>query len=398
MTQSPTANNNNKKSSSKKRRERRARAGNYINVASGPKQSVYPLPTYSNTGLKALSKMPRKNLTAEGEAFLKCAFAPPDFAFSNPTGVPDNYRGPSLLKKHRYVGSFNCSTASTDYYILLLPTVGGIAYWSTSVAAGTAILDSTVFTPALYSDASTIFPNANQMANIVNKYRFVSNHLELIPTVNQMSWSGSIQAWKAPVCMTMRAAGTVVSNLYSVTGLQACNATNANQYTGPTNLGIYTAAYNAGSQFEFQDVHESITSLPATLLSGVDFGTLQGSLGGIDPQYDSVIIKISGMGTNVQNSFVIKTWCCIEYQVVTGTSLYEYQSLSPCDQYALELYRAIILQLPVGVSFLENEAFWKRVLNIIRNISGALSILPGPYGAISSGVNMIASGVDSLVL
>jgi hypothetical protein len=66
--------------------------------------------------------------------------------------------------------------------------------------------------------------------------------------------------------------------------------------------------------------------------------------------------------------------------------------------FQLERLSAVILQLPVGVSFLENGDFWKRVLGIIKNISGALSVLPGPYGAISSGVNMMATGIDSLVL
>jgi hypothetical protein len=387
------------KSSSKKRRERRARARNNINVADGPPQNVYPLPSYSNTGMRALSKMPRKNLTPGGLAFLKCAFAPPDFAASSPTGVPDDYRGPSLLKKHRYVNTFNCSTANSDYYILLAPTAGGIAYWSCVVAAGAGITATSSFAPTYFSDAAGVFGSGpGTEADIVTKYRFVSNHLELIPTVNQMSWTGSIQAWKTPLTMSLRQTGATTANLYTVFGLQGCNSTNANQYTGPINLGVYTAAYNAGSKFDFQDVHEEIPALPTTILPGVDFVQLNGNMAGIDPQFDSVVVKLSGMGSNVLNSFVIKVWSCVEYQVLPGTGLYEYQTLSPCDPYAMEVYRAVILQLPVGVSFLENGDFWKRVLGIIKNISGALSVLPGPYGAISSGVNMMATGIDSLVL
>lgn len=393
MTQSA-----NQKSSSKKRRERRANANSKINVAAGPKQASYPLPTYTNTGMRAISKIPRRKITPAGEAFLKCAFAPPDFAASNPTGVPDDFQGSSLLKKHRYVGNFNCSAANRDYYILLLPSAGGIAYWTANVAAGTPILAATIFDAVTFTDEKSLFPSAAQAADVVTKYRYVSNHIELIPTMNQMSWSGSIQVWKAPITVAMRSSAGA-DNLYTVGGLQSCNATNANQYTGPTNLGVYTAAYNAGVKFDFQEVMEGISQVPWAPL-GADFGYLRnltGCIAGIDPQFDSVIIKISGMGATVTNSFVLKVWSCVEYQVVTGSAVYEYQTLSPCDAYAMQMYRAIILQLPVGVSFLENEGFWKRVLGIIRGISAPLSMLPGPYGAISSGVNAIAGGIDSLV-
>lgn len=381
------------KSSSKKRRERKAMSKNSMNNASGPKLDAYPHASYSNTGIRARSTIPRRMLTPGGEAFLKCAFAPPDFAASNPSGVPDNFRGVSLLKKHRFVGTYTCNVAATDYYIVMIPSVGGTAYWGTTVAANTPILESTPFYAAYYSDTASLFPSAATEAGVFTKYRYVSNHVELIPTMNQMSWSGSIQSWKAPISMIAKPGG-----LYTVTGLAACNATNANQYTGPTNLGIYTAAYNTGSNFDFQDIKEGIAAVPAVLVSGTDFGQLVGNQGGIDPQFESVIIKISGMGASVSNSFIIKTWACIEYQVVPGSGIYEYQTLSPCDEYAMELYRAIIMQLPIGVSFVDNENFWRRVLGIIKNVSGTLSFLPGQYGAISSGVNMIASGIDSLTL
>lgn len=394
-----TTQSSNQKSSSKKRRERRANAGSRINVAAGPKQATYPLPTYTNTGLRALSKIPRKKITPGGEAFLKCAFAPPDFAASNPTGVPDEFQGNSLLKKHRYVGNFNCNTANRDYYILLVPSAGGIAYWTTNVAAGTPILATTIFDAVTFTDEKSLFPSSNQAADVVTKFRYVSNHIELIPTMNQMSWSGSIQAWKAPITLANRPS-PAADNLYNMGGLQSCNATNANQYTGPTNLGVYTAAYNSGVKFDFQEIIEGINQVPFAS-TGADFGIFRhfpGAIAGIDPQFESVIIKLSGMGATITNSFVLKVWCCIEYQVVTGSAVYEYQTLSPCDAYAMQIYRAIILQLPVGVSFLENEGFWKRVLGIIRGISGPLSMLPGPYGAISSGVNAIAGGIDSLIL
>lgn len=372
--------------------KRRARKRN-MNTPTGPKVTMYPQASYANTGMRQVAKLKSTRLTKEGETFLKCAFAPPDFAASSPTGVPDDFRGVSLLKKHRFVGSLNCSSASTDYYIILAPTVGGVAYWGTTVTAGTAILPNTNFSAVYFTDASSIFAAASSMADVVTRFRYVSNHIELIPTMNQMSWAGSIQAWRAPISINERQGAAIG---YSMTGLQACNATNANQYTGPTNLGVYTAAYNTGSTFTFSPVVEGLTAVPTPFVSGTDFGVFNSSFGGIDPNFESVIIKISGMGTTTTNSFIVKVWSCVEYQVNPGNSLYEYQTLSPCDPVAMDLYRAIIQGLPVGVSFIDNDSFWQRVLQLIKAISGGMSVIPGPYGAIAGGVNAISSGIESL--
>ena len=40
-------------------------------------------------------------MTEAGMCFLKCAFAPPDFSATQVRGIPDNYRGTTLLKQHR---------------------------------------------------------------------------------------------------------------------------------------------------------------------------------------------------------------------------------------------------------------------------------------------------------
>jgi len=55
------------------------------------------------------------------------------------------------------------------------------------------------------------------------------------------------------------------------------------------------------------------------------------------------------------------------------------------------------LDLPVGVPFEENENFWNRVLRIIQMVSGATSLIPGPYGQISRGVNLLSGGALSLL-
>lgn len=111
---------------------------------------------------------------------------------------------------------------------------------------------------------------------------------------------------------------------------------------------------------------------------------------------ESLCLKISGVTTT--NSVIFKTWACVEYTALDNSVVYEYQRGSPPeDERALKLYREIALSLPIGVPVRENADFWQRVLRIIRSISAVGAALPGPYGAISSGVNAVTTGISELV-
>jgi hypothetical protein len=349
----------------------------------------------------------RAAITDDGMSFLKCAFAPPDFANSNVRGVPDEYQGKSLVKKHRLVTSMGFTSASTDYYFLVLPTPG-YAYWAATTAAGTPITATTVFTGIPFADCASFFNSGgtagNSTADIVDKFRFVSNHFELVPTANQMTWSGNVQCWKFPSALFVRqnnlTTGTEAGNIWSISGLQASNATNADQYTGPFNLGVYAGAYNTGAKFDFSQIIEFVTAVPSTPFATLgDFGQLNAPTNGFtgfDNQFESMVVKVSGMGTNVGNTAIIKSWACVEYQALPGSGYYEFQATSPCDIVALDLYRKIINQLPPGVSFVDNEGFWQRVLQIIRQISGGMSVIPGPYGMAAGGVNKISDALEQM--
>lgn len=341
-------------------------------------------------------------ISADGLAFLKCAFAPPDFDQVRVQGVPDNFEGKSLVKKHRLVQPFIVSP-NVDTYILLAPCPG-VSHFVATVAAGTPILSSTTFQAFHYSDAASMFGGNTglQAAAIVTKYRYVSNHIELVPTTNQMTWTGNIQSWKMPLSVQVRNSGpsSTANGLYAITGLEACNATNANQYTGPFNLGVYTACYSTGADFEFNSIIEQNPSIPAIPITG-DFGQLLGGvscLPGLDEQFDSLVVKISGVGNNTADTCIIKTWACVEYQVLAGSSLYEYTTFSPCDLTAIQIYKKVVMELPVGVAFIDNENFWRRVLQIIKGMSAGLTVLPGPYGLAARGVNSLSSAIDALTM
>lgn len=375
-----------------------------------PVQNVLmPQPLGTSTGRnnmirQRLNKVPLKSLTPEGVRFLKCAFSAADFDGTGTYGVPDRFAGKSSAYKHRSVGSVNFAP-NRDTYFLLCP-IPGYAYFTADVAAGTPILANTVWTGVKYSDYNALFlanPAVAFSANgIVQKFRFVSNHFEMVPTTNANTWTGSVQAYKLPVQFQLEENSTIVATNWGISGLEGTNANNADMYTGPYNLGTYVGAFNKGSEaWEFSPVIDGLLTVPA-VLAPYDFCQLDGAgnaLPGFDNAFETVCIKISGVGANALNSAIIKTWACVEYQFTPGSAMYSMQNLKCMeDKVALDLYRRVILELPTGVSYYDNANFWQRVLAIIKTISGGLSFVPGPYGMVASGVNTVARGIESLTL
>jgi len=395
----PVTQTTTQKRTEKRKARRQKRRANQL--TSGMNQmSLYP--GVSDTGLRRLrTKSRRPGLTDQGIAFLKCAFAPPDFQSSSVNGVPDDFRGPSLTRKHRFTGS-GTFAANTDYYFLLAP-IPGVAYFSCVVPAGSAIMANTGFVPSFYADSGQMFPSPAQNTSVVTKFRYISNHFEIIPTTNQMTWSGQIQAWKIPLTIVARPSSAANNaDMYSIQGLEGCNTNLANQFTTPFINGVYTACYSSDPEFSFKPILDNVTNVPSTLGSS-DFGFLAynaatpNSYGcpGIDTGFETMLIKISGV--TAAETAIFKTWTCIEYQVQPNSSLYEFQSLSSSDKLAMELYREIILDLPIGVTFEQNESFWTRVLHIIAGITGLAANLPGGYGMAARGTNLLANSALSFL-
>jgi hypothetical protein len=389
---------NQKKRSNKKKRVRALlsndSASTRVMTWSGGDNNRMVMSSATDTGLRRLRITPRTGLSDQGISFLKCAFAPPDFQQGSLGGVPDSFRGQSLVRKHRYVSPTTVASGS-DTYFLLCP-IPGVAYLQATVASGTQILNTTQFTAVNYTDFSSMFGSASiNNADIVTKFRFVSNHFEIIPTVNQMTWSGSIQAWKLPIQLVVRQGGTSTVDIFSIEGLQGANTSLSNQYSGPFIMGLYTACYNSNPDFDFRQIQESLNSVP-TYVEPNDFGQFVSSgtnmgIPGFDNGFESLIVKISGVSST--ESLILKTWACVEYQVSPSNSIFEFTTMSPCDPVALDLYKQIISELPVGVPFTDNESFWNRVLMIINRISGVGAMIPGTVGAISRGTNLISGAL-----
>lgn len=407
------SNSNTQTKSSKRRQRRRATNNKMYNSAyiEARPMSI----SYSNSNdVKRINKgistaMSNRRLTSDGVSFLKCAFSPPDFAVTRVLGVPDQYEAGSLVMKHKLNTSLRLIN-NDDVYILLSP-VPGVAFYTLAKPAGTPVLSTDKWLPVAYSEYSNLFGSGGfgeNTSDIVTGFRYVSNHVELVPTVNQMNWTGSITAIKCPVKLVTRPPdGTSgPNNFYALTGLESANEVNANVYVGPFINGVYSGAFSNNCKFDFCNTIERFDEVPSAISPG-DFGQLGKTpsplfpavsygapVTGFDNGFESIILRLQGM--TAFNSAILRTWACVEYQVNPGNAFYPLMTTSCEDKLAIELYKKIIKELPVGVTYMDNPDFWKRVLAIIRRISGPLAMIPGPYGLVASGVNSIASGIESL--
>nr|WRQ64809.1 structural protein [Sobelivirales sp.] len=386
-----------KRSTNRKRRRSR-RINNFGNQVSSSKSMGYKLPPAIANNFRRLEAF-RGAISPEGMEFLKCAFAPPDFSGTTFSGVPDCFRGMSLTRKQRNTTTAINFANGRDYHFLLCP-VPGVSYFSVTTAAGVAPTAATVWQANYYPDSVNMYnPGgvAGGSTNVnVTAFRFISNHFELIPTANQMTWSGSITAFKSDVRFKFRQGNA--GDICTIAGLESFGqvASQAAAYTSDYSKGIYIGAFNTDSVFPFYDIQEGFTQVPSAVAPS-DFGSLAvPTIGftGFDNSFETAYIRVSGLTQD--SSCVIKTWNCQEAKVQTTSILYGDARFSCRDQAALELYRLIINSLPVAVPYTENESFWKRVLDLIRSATKMGSVLPGPYGMASTGVNMLAEAVNQL--
>lgn len=393
-----------KKLKNMKRNEKRriAKLQNRVTVLPSKFGAAPSIDSAIKGAVKRLSGLP---ISKAGMDFLKCAFAPPDFAVTDVAGYPDDFSGLSLVKKHRYTYSSTLS-ASNDVYIILAPCPG-VAFFYLTKAAGVIPVSTDVYTAVQYPDSSTLFPTNATADTIVTDFRYISNHFEFIPMVNQMQWTGSIQAFKANITMVTRPSqavtGPQASNIFTLSGLNVtANFGNTQQYTGPFINGLFAGCYANDASRDFRRVHEGLGACPTVVQpSWGDFGgfsTGSGVFPGLDNTFESLVVKLSNVGSNTLDSYMIKTWACVEYKAVAGGALYEYQRRSPIDLNAVRLYKEIVAQLPVGVTYMDNDSFWERVYSIIKKITGYGSFVPGPVGLASSGVGMVNEAFKDLFL
>jgi len=291
------------------------------------------------------------------------------------------------VKRHTTTTAIPSFTAGADAFLIFAP-IPGVAFLYGSVATNVLTL-----TPATYSDSAALFPPSGP-ASVVNAFRYASNCAEIIPTVNSNTWSGSIHVSKT-VLKVAQVSNSGTSVLHITGLLDAVNTTKPGTIL-PFNHGFYSPSRQDTDTYPFSPILDaqawasvstaaaSTTTITSVVLpaSGIFLG--MGDM-------ECTVVKIPAFSVT-GNVGIVRTWCCIEYQLNSNSPFYDFASKSPSpDPLALAMLKSLYAELPVAVPYYENEEFWKRVLAFIRRVSGNLSVVPGPLGNVATGVNMIAN-------
>lgn len=305
-------------------------------------------------------------------------------------GIPDTYDGNVIAKHWTSVNNLPTYTTGYDLYIVQIPIPGVAYFYGERTAGGTGLL---TLTPVFYSDSSTLFPSGNE-TSVVQAARHASQVIEIVPTVNDMTWSGSIMTWKGRIELQQTpilATGTSsVADGYTTTGFSMFNSMK------PSNVfsfkdGIYVPSFNSDDTYEWTN---TISGLQAAAinennlvqtLSGEQY--IQFAVGSNFPcitNFETTVIKFPALAAS--QTALIRTWTCQEYQVNPSSILYDYSHSSPDhDPVAMQLLKSYHRRIPCGVCRAENASFWNTFLSWARNLTKVGSYMPGPIGAISKG-------------
>lgn len=354
----------------------------------------------ASRGSKLLSQVDLTGVSEPGLDWLRVAFAAPDFDNLNPQGVPDNYTGRTLPKIFRYEKSY---TVPTDDSFLLLAPVPGISHYEFArnfdgPDANTTQIPSaqSIWLSVPYSDTQSLFgSDGRAAADQVTSARFMGNSIELVPTTNAFKWSGSVSAYRVPLKMsTMSGAqyvnptvGTIpVPNKNVIVGGQSIVATANQQYTAPSNMGVFACAFNNQPDNRFTDITEN-TKVMNTVnptdpidptINGVNPLVNYGAWGlfEADPtldlhpftcmcDHDTIVVRVQGAKGN---TFVLKTWAAVEFQPNASSSLYSFSRMSPRpDPAACAAYRRAVQHAPVAVSYYENANIFTKLFTMATN-------------------------------
>jgi hypothetical protein len=347
-------------------------------------------------------------LSQNGLAFLKCAFASPDFSVDPGKGIPDQFHGRTLSIKDCFTTALNFA-AGLDTYILIAPVPGYAYFVGTSTTVGGP--PPTTFVGVPFPTYETNFGATGiDSDNKFSKYRYASLAAGLYPTSNFMQFSGSIQVWRVDLNLAETSTTAVTAVGPPVTtnpnflqkriqGLQGVTTlVPRDNYSESFIKGAYTFAFDKTQDFEWQDFVSAPTYIQSNAVgaSSLDFdGThrLTG-LGNVN----TLVYKISTPVAAV-NTALFRVWNCIELQPDTNSSLFQFSGVSPeHDPLAMEMYSNMKMRFPVAMPCSENAKFWENVLRMIRTLSQAGSFIPGPAGLISGGVNTIAEAISHMMM
>lgn len=349
------------------------------------------------------------NISPAGEGFVKTATAAPDFELTELEGIPDNYNGPSVVKKD-FVFLTVTASAGKATYIIVTPTAG-VAYYTPQIApaVGVPLVDGNVLVGQYYPDAVDLFPGCGTTALVSNseqlsKGRLMSLSAELNCVTNAFNQYGTISCWKTPLARTTAAldqGGFDVTDNLEITGAKGFSTVtlDSQAYVSPVRNGVYSVSMNREEEFNFYPVLDEVNTNTETTarFRGTERLYFAGAAPVFDNGFDTIIFRIDVPPNTTDQSFVLKLWKVWEYQPTFNSLLYNFAHLSPdVDAGSLALYREMCRHLPTAVRDKENPDFWNNILSTVGGASNLLSKIPGPIGTAASGIHAVSELVGKL--
>lgn len=322
------------------------------------------------------------------------ALAPADFGVGTFQGIPDSYDGRVITKSWTYTAALPALTDGLPTYIVSAP-IPGVAYLYGQVIAGALAL-----TPVYYSDYTTIFPGGLEATNVTN-FRYAGMAMEIIPTVNAMTWTGSVQVFRGPMELALFGSAAATVGL-TLTGLAPLVESTKPDAVHPFNMGCFCVSRQTQHDFPFHPVYPGTitTEIAVSQKSG---GAVTTSLAGATSvvgcgSMEVIVYKIpSYLATG--NLLTLRCWAFTEMQVSSASALYEYAHISPpSDPVALAIVKRAYNEIQLCVPFYENDGLWSNVLAWIKNATELLSFVPGPVGEIATGASIVAEAISRLVV
>jgi len=178
-----------------------------------------------------------------------------------------------------------------------------------------------------------------------------------------------------------------------ITGLENANATGAASFIAPANLGCYMTAVNKEVLFVNRSIPDSYGDV-----NGNNLFTA-GIVGGVHTGFGDLETNIIILENTQLTRFTIRCWQTLEYTPVNTSITYKMAHSSPeLDEQALLLYRQMVQELPVAVTYYENASFWKKLMGILGKVGGTLStLLPGPYGMLAGGLGGLTNTIGDMI-
>jgi hypothetical protein len=344
-----------------------------------------------------------KTISPDGEGFVKTATAAPDFESTVLEGIPDNYNGPSVVKKD-YVFETIVAIAGKATYIIITPTAG-VSYFTPVVPpdTGVPLVDADSLQAHYFPDAAEMFNGITEEKQVSNsdqlsKGRLMALSAELNCVNNSFNQYGTISAWKTPLARTTAAIdqpGFDVTDNVQLTGARGIVkvALDSQAYVEPVRRGVYSVSMNREENFQFFPVLDDLNKLSTTpaRFENTERLYFTGCAPVFDNGFDTIVFRIDVPPGTTNQSFVLKIWKVWEYQPTFNSLLYNFSHLSPdVDHSALALYREMCRHLPMAVPDKDNPDFWNLILQAVDQASSLLSGLPGPVGTVASGVHSVS--------